>query len=220
MDDVVLRLLLASGAERLSDHRHEPDADRKTADPVDVLEDDGHGLCRDGGRPQGRYRGLDRELTELEHTVLDTGRDTDREDTCDHIEIRPDEILPHHDDLLRLPQEDEEDDRRQDTAQQGRERGTGDAPAEAEDKDGVSDDVHDVRNHRDPHRETAVSTGTIKGRTDLIEPEEREGGRGKAEVGFRSGQHRRLHAAEDEAKELTVQGLREERNDDGDRRHR
>ena len=220
MDDVVLRLLLPSGTERLPHHRHEADADRETADPVDVLEDDGHGLRRNRGRTEGRYRGLDRELTELEHTVLDTRRDTDREDTCDHIEIRLDEIIPYHDHLLRLPQEHEEDDRRQDTAQQGRERCTRDTPAEAEDEDGVSDDVHDVRNHRGPHREAAVSTGTIKGRTDLIEPEEREGGCGKAEVGCRSGQHRRLHAAEYETEKLPVQGLREERNDDGDRRHR
>ena len=118
MDDVVLRLLLPSGTKRLPHHRHEADADRESADSVDVLEDDGHGLCRDGGRAQGRYRGLDRELTKLEHAVLDTGRDTDGKDTRDHVEIRFDEIIPYHDDLLRLPQEYKEDDRRQDTAQQ------------------------------------------------------------------------------------------------------
>ena len=220
MDDVVLRLLLPPGTECLPHHRHEADPDRESADPVDVFEDDGHGLCRDGGRAEGRYRGLDGELTELEHAVLDTGRDTDGEDTRDHIEIRSDPVIPHHDDLLRLPQEHEEDDRRQDTAQQGRECCTGDTPAEAEDEDGVSDDVHHVRNHRNPHREAAVSTGTVKGGTDLIESEEREGGCGKAEVGFRRGQHRRLHATKHESEDLRVQGLRKECDDDGDRRHR
>ena len=54
-----------------------------------------------GSDSQGRYTGLDGQLSELEHTVFYACRDADMEDTADQRHMRTDtDIIGHMDRLI------------------------------------------------------------------------------------------------------------------------
>ena len=208
-DNIVFCLLHAARADALANNRHQPDADPDAADAVQVLEDHRHRLRRDRGGAKRRNARLDGELAELKHPVLNAARHSDRENPDNHLKIGPDSPVVFQNDGLRLVRareegsaEAEEDNRHTENTAEGRgKRRAEHAPLKSEDKDRVSDDVHDIRDHGHSHREAAVAARAVEGRSNLKQRDKRIGQRGDPEIGLRILHHGRLHGAEDKAEE-------------------
>ncbi len=114
--------------------------------------------------------------------------------------------MPDHDLLTASSKRGHDPDHADNARKQRRERGTRDSPAEAEDKDRVSHDIHHICAHRNQHRKTAVTAGSVKRAACLKQRKERKRNRSEGEVRNGISHDFFVHTAEDQAQERLIEG--------------
>ena len=198
--DVEFCLIRFSGSNGLSDDGHQADSDSNAADTIQIFQDNGHGISRDGKGSQGGDAGLDGKLSKLKHSVFNSGRYADGKNAFDHLEVGADQVATDHNGLSRKPQETEDNNCAEDSGEQRGKSSSRHAPSENKDEQRVSGNIHQVGEDGYDHGETAVSAGAVKRSSGLKQGEKREGRPGEQEVDDGIMHHVRFYAAKYQGK--------------------
>ena len=94
--------ILFSCPKTLSNNCHQAYAYTDCCNSVQIFQNVRHCLCCDRSSSQCGYSRLDCQFTKLEHTVFDTGRNSDSQNTSDHRPVRTDFEVVTHNNLLSV----------------------------------------------------------------------------------------------------------------------
>ena len=164
-------------------------------------------ICRDRGGPHGGNHAEHQDLTELEHTVFQAVRHRDIENSLDQNRIEAETDLTAEIDIARrIKHHHQNHDGTHVTGYGGRNRGSGHAPFQAVDADGISDQVDRIDQKGNPHGDARVIHGAEYGRTGIVNGKSREGDGRDDQIGFRRLHNVRLDLSEHQTKQRIMKG--------------
>lgn len=134
----------------------------------------GHGVGGNGGGTQGAGQAGHRQLADLEHAVLNAGRDAHSQDALDEPAVGPESgktlYAEHTAGLLQQEKHRDAGNGAGDQAGEGRAQH---AHPEAKDEDGVAADVDNVHHQAGHHAHLAVALRPEQCRTGVVQANER-----------------------------------------------
>ena len=166
-------LLFFACTQALADdgeHRHADRVGRNIQEGGDVAR---HSVGRNGRGAEGGRQAGDRQLADLEHAVLDAGRDAHPQDAADEgqVGLQIGQVLDAEQAAGLFQQVDDRKagDHPGDKAGQ---RGTHDAHLKGKDEHGVAADVHHVHHQTGQHADLAVALCAEERRTGVVYTDE------------------------------------------------
>lgn len=178
-------------AHTLADNGDHTQADGLSRDIDKAGDRTGDRVSGDGGAAhrqvhtdvEGGNQAQDEELTDLEHTVFDTGRHADAEDSSDHapLEARVQDTF-HIDWASRSGNQEEDNEGAGDTGDEGTDTGPGGAQVKTEDQHGVHADINQVNDQGIEHRYFTIAHSAEEGGACVVQRDKGVSGRREHEV--------------------------------------